>query len=267
MILSKELLFLLLVITLICCCGFYKYVYFISIGYGFSIAGAGIFMLLYFNKQLSVITMLECITLIFYGIRLGLYLLIREIKNRNYRKALKDIITDENTVSFTSKVAIWIACVLLYLFQVCPVFFGLFNKTEVNTISLVGLIIMMLGVILETAADLQKTLDKKKNPNMFCYTGLYKFVRCPNYLGEVILWTGIFVVGFNTLESIPQWIFAILGYVGILYVMLGGARRLEIRQDKSYGNNLQYKRYKSTTPILIPLIPLYSVKKYDWLKW
>lgn len=57
---------------------------------------------------------------------------------------------------------------------------------------------------------------------------------------------------------------AILGFVGIVYVMFSGARRLEIRQDKCYGENEEYKKYIKNTPIIIPLLPLYSVKKYWW---
>lgn len=47
--------------------------------------------------------------------------------------------------------------------------------------------------------------------------------------------------------------------------MFSGARRLELRQDRTYGNDKDYQKYVKTTPILIPLIPLYSVKKHKWL--
>ena len=62
-----------------------------------------------------------------------------------------------------------------------------------------------------------------------------------------------------------EWICALLGYAGIIYVMFGGARRLEIRQDKNYGADPEYQKYKFTTPIMIPFIPLYSVKNHKWL--
>ena len=47
--------------------------------------------------------------------------------------------------------------------------------------------------------------------------------------------------------------------------MFGGARRLEIRQNKSYGDDPEYQRYVKTTPIMIPFVPIYSVEKYTWL--
>ena len=77
---------------------------------------------------------------------------------------------------------------------------------------------MALGIILESSADFQKSQAKKINQNRFCDKGLYKIVRCPNYLGEVLFWTGVFISGINILVSPLQWISAILGYICIVYI-------------------------------------------------
>ena len=58
---------------------------------------------------------------------------------------------------------------------------------------------------------------------------------------------------------------ALIGYVGIIFVMFSGARRLELRQNKNYGNDPEYQKYVKTVPIMVPFIPLYSVEKYKWL--
>ena len=81
----------------------------------------------------------------------------------------------------------------------------------------------------------------------------------------MLFWTGVFVGGIPIYSSAIEWVVALLGYLGIIYVMFGGARRLEIRQNKSYGNDPEYRHYVATTPIMIPLIPLYSVAKHKWL--
>mgnify|MGYP002672403423 CR=1 FL=1 len=96
-------------------------------------------------------------------------------------------------------------------------------------------------------------------------TGLYRLVRCPNYLGEMVFWTGVLVSGIGALQGIGQWIMALIGYVGIVFVMFSGARRLEIRQNKNYGKDPEYQQCVKTVPILLPFIPLYSVEKYKWL--
>ena len=90
-------------------------------------------------------------------------------------------------------------------------------------------------------------------------------MRCPNYLGELVIWTGVFISGFTALISVGQWIVAIFGYLGIVYIMFSGARRLELRQDRTYGVDPEYQAYVKSTPILLPFVPLYSVKKHTWL--
>lgn len=245
--------------------GFYKYVYFISLGYGFSIAGLGALMMILFRETLSIGTVIACILFIIYGIRLGGYLLIRELKSAAYRNTMKTEIKDGKTIGFGVKCAIWVTCGALYVTQVLPVFYRLLNERKTDGWCIAGIIIMAFGIVFESVADMQKNNAKKKNPKRFCDTGLYKIVRCPNYLGEMIFWTGVLISGANTLTGVGQWVLALIGYIGIIFVMFSGARRLELRQNKNYGNDPEYQKYVKTTPIMVPFIPLYSVAKYKFL--
>ncbi len=264
---------LIVLSLLISSVGFYKYVYFISLGYGFSVAGMGVFMLIYYLGVLDIGTLVMSLLFVVYGCRLGGYLLIREIKSASYRSTMKKEIKDGSSMKFGAKIAIWTSCALLYALQVSPLLFRLEAAkrvgegafTNVNAVALAGAAIMALGILLESAADMQKSAAKKKNPNRFCDKGLYKIVRCPNYLGEVLFWTGVFVSGVNIYASAWQWIAAAFGYACIVYIMFGGARRLELRQNRNYGADPEYQAYVKKTPILIPLIPLYSVAKHKWL--
>ena len=253
------------VAMLISSIGFYKYVYFISLGYGFSISGLGVAMLIMFRENLSIGTVIACALLIVYGIRLGGYLLIRELKSASYRNTMKTEIKDGSTMKFGVKCAIWITCGALYVTQVLPVFYRLLNGKTTDKWCIAGLVIMAFGVIFETVADIQKNAQKKKNPKRFCDKGLYRLVRCPNYLGEMIFWTGVLVSGANILTGAGQWILALVGYIGIIFVMFSGARRLELRQNKNYGNDPEYQAYVKKVPIMVPFIPLYSVAKYKFL--
>jgi len=148
--------------------------------------------------------------------------------------------------------------------MVSPVFYRLDNGDGSNAWTYVGGALMLLGFLMETVADQQKKAAKAKNANRFVDTGLYRIVRCPNYLGELILWTGVLLVGIGSL-SVGQWVVAGIGYVGIVYVMFSGARRLELRQNRTYGDDPEYQKYSTKVPILLPLIPLYSVVRYKWL--
>ena len=245
--------------------GFKNYVWFISLGYGFSIAGEGILMLILYGQGLSLGTILCCVLFTLYGLRLGGYLAIREFKSSSYKKNMVGEVKDGKSVPFGVKIAIWITCAALYVTQVSPVFYRLHNGSGTNVWTYVGAGIMLLGVVLESAADIQKNNAKKRNPKRFVDTGLYRLVRCPNYLGEMIFWTGVLISGIGAVSGVGQWIVVAVGYVGIIFVMFSGARRLEIRQNKNYGNDPEYQKYVKTVPILVPFIPLYSVEKYKWL--
>ncbi len=257
--------------------GFYKYVYFISLGYGFSVAAMGVAMFIVYFDVLGWGTIIMCALFLIYGCRLGGYLLIREIKSASYRNTMKKEIKDGSTMKLVAKFSIWVSCALLYALQISPLLFRLESDMRLlddpydavvggtDVVTVIGVVIMALGILLESAADLQKSKAKKLNPSRFCDTGLYKIVRCPNYLGEVLFWTGVFVSGVNIYGSVWQWIAAAFGYICIVYIMFGGARRLELRQNRNYGEDPEYQEYVKKTPILLPLVPLYSVAKYKWL--
>lgn len=246
--------------------GFYKYVYFISIGYGAAIAGQGVAMLILFRDRLTPVTIILSVLLIMYGIRLSGYLLIRELKSASYQKHMKTEIKDGSSMNFFVKIMLWLFCAILYVFMISPIFYRIENGfTGINVTFIIGVILMVGGIILESASDLSKNSQKKKNPGRFCDKGLFKLVRCPNYLGEMIIWIGVFVCGCASLITVGQWIVAILGLLGIIFVMFSGARRLEIRQNKNYGSDPEYQAYVKKVPILIPFVPLYSVEKYKFL--
>ena len=245
--------------------GFKNYVWFISLGYGFSIAAEGIAMLIIYRESLTVSAVLLSALFIAYGLRLSGYLAIREAKSASYKKHMKSEIKDGKTVPFGVKCAIWVTCAALYLTQVLPVLYRFANGAANSVMAYVGAGVMAFGLILETAADLQKNAAKRKNPRRFVDTGLYRIVRCPNYLGEMIFWTGVLLSGIGALTGVWQWVLASVGYVGIIFVMFSGARRLELRQNKNYGNDPEYQAYVTSVPILLPFIPLYSVVKYKFL--
>jgi len=244
--------------------GFKHYIWFFSIGYGFAVAGEGLFLALAYHQNLTPGTLICCLLLIVYGLRLGGYLAYREFGHTSYLARMKGEIKDSKTVPFGVKIAIWVACALLYVLQVLPIFYRLINGSGSNAFAYIGAAIMAFGLVFETAADLQKNAAKKKNAGRFVDTGLYRIVRCPNYLGEMLFWTGSVISGIGAVTG-AQWILVVLGYIGITYVMFSGARRLELRQNRNYGDDPEYQQYVKTVPIMIPFIPLYSVVKYKWL--
>ena len=261
---SLNLLWLFVVAMLISSIGFKNYIWFISIGYGLSVAGEGLLMLFLYGNQLTVGTILCNVLFIIYGLRLSGYLAYREFKITSYNKNMVGEVKQGKDVPFGVKLAIWVTCALLYVTQVLPVFYRLQNGKGTNLCTWIGAIIMICGVVLESVADMQKNKAKKINSKRFVDTGLYCLVRCPNYLGEMIFWTGVLISGFGALAGVGQWILALIGYVGIIFVMFSGARRLEIRQNKNYADDSEYQKYVETVSILLSFIPLYSIENINF---
>ena len=249
--------------------GWIYFIYFFSIGYGFAISALSVATAVLFHDVMTLPAAILLSVLFVYGIRLALYLLIRERKSASYKKILYQPDNTKRKPIF-AMFMIWISCALLYVGQISPVTFYLYNLelgALVNhTWAWVGAVVAAAGVIIEMVADAQKSAAKKINANRFVSHGLYRIVRCPNYFGEVLMWTGSFLICFGACCTVGQWVIASLGYIGIVYVMFSGARRLELRQNETYGNDPEFQVYIKRTPLILPLVPIYSVAKHTWLK-
>ena len=264
-----ELLILFAVSLAVSAVGWKYFIYFFSLGYGYGIVALAAAMMVMFGSVLSVPTVVLCCLLIVFGMRLGTFLLMRERKAATYRKILYEpSLQKKKPVGVI--ITVWLFCAILYVLQVSPVAFRLMNTqagTAVNDLwAWIGAAMVLCGILLESFADMQKSAAKKRNPKRFVDTGLYRLVRCPNYLGEVTIWTGVLLSGIGAGLTWWQWLIAAIGYIGIVYVMFSGARRLELRQNEVYGNDPEYQAYVKKTPILLPFLPIYSVERYKWLQ-
>lgn len=265
----NYLLILLGISFLVSAVGWIYFIYFFSIGYGLSISALAVATVLIFSDTLTLPVAILCGVLFIYGIRLALYLFLRERKSTSYKKILYQPDNTTKKPLFVMTM-IWVSCALLYVGQMSPATFYLFNKgggAEVSEAwAWAGAVVATIGVVIEMVADAQKSAAKKVNANRFVDTGIYRIVRCPNYFGEVLMWTGSFIICFGACCTLGQWVIATLGYVGIVYVMFSGARRLELRQNEVYGNDPEFQKYIHKRPLILPLIPIYSVAKHTWLK-
>jgi steroid 5-alpha reductase family enzyme len=258
----QQLGVLFVVCAVLCAVGFYKFVYFLSIGYGFAIAGGSIVVaLLMRGAPVYWLALLQMALFVAYGVRLSGFLLVREVKNAAYRKTLREATGDEKKMPVFVLLVIWLCVAVLYTAQLSPMFYRLYNGCTDVMLPLAGIFISLFGLILEAVADRQKSAQKKRNPNAVAMQGLYRIVRCPNYLGEIIFWTGVFIGGISAYRGVGQWLMASISYVCIVYIMFNGAQRLERRQMKRYGGDKAYQLYVQHTPILLPFLPLYHLNR------
>ena len=118
----------------------------------------------------------------------------------------------------------------------------------------IGLSIWILGFGIETIADNQKTVFNKESNNQgkWIDRGLWSYTRHPNYLGEILLWTGIAFFGvscFTGLEKVA-WISPV--FIFLLLTKISGIPILNKRALEKWGDNPEYQKYRDNTPALFP---------------
>ena len=117
-----------------------------------------------------------------------------------------------------------------------------------------GLSLWLLGFGVEVAADNQKTAFNSDidNQGKWIDTGLWSHSRHPNYLGEIVLWTGIACFGipcFTGLERLA-WLSPI--FIFLLLTKVSGIPLLDRRALERWGDDAEYQKYRASTPALIP---------------
>ena len=252
-----------IVAALGCCMGFKEFVWFMSVGYGFAVMCIGIFHLLFglIAHTLTPAAAVIAVLFIIYGYRLGGYILKRELTNAAYKKTLE---STGSTKAMPIPVAVfmWAYCTWMYVAQTSAMTYRVINRAADNIFAWIGIVIMACAIIGEATADHQKSAAKKKAPKRFCDTGLFRYVRCPNYFSEILFWVGVTVSGIGAVQG-KQWIMVLIALVLIIFVMYNSAQRLEKRHEKTYGLDPEYQKYSDTVPLLFPFTKQYhSMKVY-----
>lgn len=136
--------------------------------------------------------------------------------------------------------------------------------------SAVGLGMFLLGLLVETLADGQKWAFKSNpaNRGRFCDAGVWSLSQHPNWLGNLLLWSGVLVMNAPALlapvAGRPRWRryarfgAAALGPLFLLALFSAQANgsianAVELAQAK-YGADPRYEAYLSSTPLLFPTL-------------
>ncbi|CAN0395141.1 unnamed protein product [Ectocarpus sp. 8 AP-2014] len=146
--------------------------HFVSYGYGFSVAlqAAGAAWL--FRDNLHTLSALHAAGLVAYGLRLASFCGWRDTLScfQNRRKRLAQPKKKNAGPPYT----FWGICSMLYAFLALPTVYALRRLPAAEGsyvgVSQAGLAVMAVGLLVESVADLQKSLFKKKSPDTFCST-------------------------------------------------------------------------------------------------
>ena len=216
-----------------------------------SITFLSVIFYIFYNRNLEDFNYSGIILLVLIGLwtlRLGLFLFYRVIKDG------KDKRFDELKTNFLKFMTVWTMSGTWVFITASPAIAALSsNKINDNLIFItIGSLLWVLGFIIEVISDRQKRKFKKKNNDGYITSGLWAYSRHPNYVGEIMLWTGITIISFPSLEGFQLITLISPVFVYLLLTKVSGLNILEENADKKWGKEQAYRDYKNNTPLLFP---------------
>ena len=203
---------------------------------------------LYITDSGKIADYVIVLCIVIWAIRLGSFLFMRIHKAGEDRR-FREIKTNFTRFFMTWTLqGMWVSMCLLCVLTALSSYSGII----MNNVFYIGLLIFILGFIIEVVADHQKTVFRKdlNNKDKFISTGLWSYSRHPNYFGEILLWLGIAVMSFSSLEGFQYFTLISPIFVYILLVYISGIRMLENQANKKWGHLDSYKEYLKNTPRL-----------------
>ena len=198
------------------------------------------------SGKISDYMIVSCVVI--WAIRLGSFLFMRIHKAGEDRR-FREIKTNFTRFFMTWTLqGMWVSMCLLCVLTAL----SSNNGIILNNVFYFGLLIFIFGFIIEVIADNQKTVFRKdvNNKDKFITTGLWSYSRHPNYLGEILLWFGVAIMSFSSLQGLQYLTLISPIFVYILLVYISGIRMLENQGDKKWGHLDSYKEYLKNTPRL-----------------
>jgi steroid 5-alpha reductase family enzyme len=149
---------------------------------------------------LSILSKLVVGLTILWGLRLSVYLWVRllgKAEDKRYANWRKQWGNKEPIRSFLQ---IFLLQGLLMGLISTPIVWVLSaGETAIGPSAVFGSCVFLLGFAIETAADGQLSEFKRdrRNNGKLMTQGLWGIVRHPNYLGEILVWWGMFFIALN----------------------------------------------------------------------
>jgi len=121
------------------------------------------------------------------------------------------------------------------------------NKGNPNVILLViSFILSIVAITLELVADIQMQNYRKNKNTPFIRNGIWKYSRHPNYLGEILFWWAIFLMGISYHNKILTIIGTVANTLLFLFISIPLA-------DKRQSRKTGFDVYKKNTWALLPI--------------
>lgn len=194
--------------------------------------------------------------LIVYGARLFWFVYARN-RAASFRIRKREVVDADKALPFPVKIILFVFCTWLMAFLPMTTYLLAVHKL-VNPGIVAGVVVVAIGLVIETVSDAQKQRAKGLDHTHWVSGGLWSRIRHPNYAGEILVQGGVVVAavsasvvsgGFAWYETVA----ALLSPVYIVLLMLWSARNGDVRQLTTYGESLGYADYRARTGALLPV--------------
>ncbi len=138
---------------------------------------------------------------------------------------------------------------------VLPAVYALLHQTEANVGSVIFLCISLGAATMQGVADIQMHAFRKNRTAPFIRTGLWKYSRHPNYLGEILMWWG---VGLAVVCAAPHAWYLLAGALANTVLFLAVSIPMA---DKRQSRKAGFAEYKAETRMLLPVRKRRTVAK------
>lgn len=238
--------------------GFWKSEYGVSFAYGSAMALCGV---LYLRMACTPLAIAHAACLVLYGVRLNGFLLHRELfipRFVEFREKIEQRAVDRG--SRLARTPFILSCSFLYFCMAAPLRLTAGPAPSRGAYAmacwaLVGLMYAGFGVA--AIGDLTKTRIKAvRGQNTLVTQGIFKWLRHPNYTGELLLWSANAALatlcalaesGHGRLFRVGYSAASMVGAAGIAFVLMSATRNLERKQAETYGQTNQYKEWLASS--------------------
>lgn len=204
---------------------------------------------LYLNPNLDIRDLIICAMILVWALRLGSFLFWRIKKDGQDKRFIL------MKTKFTWFLMTWTLGGLWVLVTMAAGLAAMTSNTSIalGPMAYLGIALWVTGMLIEVAADSQKTKFRKNpdNRDRFITTGLWAWSRHPNYFGEITLWLGLALVALPVLSGCQLATMISPIFVYVLLTRISGIPLLERLAQKKWGSEPEFIAYTESTPALI----------------
>ena len=212
-----------------------------------SVAPLVILGLLALNIKLTSSSALVLIAVFVWGIRLTLNwaYTFKNLYHQDWRYTMLKEKT-KKFYPFINLFGIHMFPTLVVYLCVLPAVYLITFQIEANVLTYIFFVFALMSAVIQGLADCQMHKYKLNKITNYINSGLWKYSRHPNYLGEIMMWFSIDLLVVLTVKG--NYFFLIGAIVNFVMFMVVSIPMAEKRQSKKEG----FVEYKKKTRMLLP---------------